>query len=91
MTTTEALFALKLILEADYYYSNYVNGEPGPKMNDDQLAEATRTFEAIVGRAVADRLAEYVTASHASADDMYAVSKDAGELMKLAAIIGMTQ
>lgn len=91
MTTTESLFALKLILEANWAYSNFANGESGPKMDDDQLAEATRLFEGIVGQHVAQRLSDWFMDSHASAQDGFDVAADATELMKLAAIIGLTQ
>lgn len=96
MTTSESLFALKLILEANWMYANYANmPTPGlaaqPTMNDDQLQKADELFRAIVGEAVAQRLADWFMESHASADDGYAITQDAGELMKLAAIVGLTQ
>jgi uncharacterized protein (DUF4213/DUF364 family) len=92
MTTSEAIWALKAVLNADWMYANYAIGETDkPTMDDDELRQCAELFEQTVGEATANRLSDYIMDSRASADDMHRIASDATELLKLAAIIGLTQ
>lgn len=84
MTTTEGLFALRMTLLAPLAYAEGV-------ADDDLLVEVDRVFRRVVGESIANRLADYINDTRASADDLADIAGDPQRLKNLSAIIGMTQ